>query len=454
MAEKTYHIDMSEHYGNGERKMNEQKVRNYSLVIILGLMMVSFFVCLANEKSQWKMSDTYGQWKVVRLVGEYQATKGELPYGTNIGRSFVITKNMIKDSTDLQEALAEDEEQRCFSMNVMQRDESVFEVDKPENIGEFQVQEGIILDYVGFKHNVIYKYTFNTQDDDDYHTMPEFSVYTYNDKDQLLVSLPMGYYLLERFKEQKKGIEPYGCWMVSYRTSKGNSKEYGIEFMDYYGQCFEITEDSFGRCDVELSKIKWEVTELNKVDFEQQHGIQEGLGINNEKIDVWFGVGENDLSIMVIPINGTEIIMLIDGQWFVLKNVNKYQESKEEISEILKDNWKFEQLVAAEEIDPCKEICGASDYKAWWYTQRVLFDSRMYAENAVSDWIIEKCSALEFYNKYDVPDNVRCLFQDEDFLQVAIRKGYGIEEIYVLIDKNTIIRGRNGLWYILRSVCR
>ena len=404
------------------------------------------------EEFSSETNDVYGEWKVTRLIGAYQATKGDLPYGTNVGRSFVITGEKITDSTDLQEALEEDEEQRCFSMDVTQREESVFKVVKPEDIGEFQRNEGIILDYVGFRKEAISKYTFSTCDDDDYHTMPEFSVYTYNDKDKLLVSLPMGHYLMERFKEQQKGLNPYGRWMVSYRISEGNSKENGIAFMDYYGQCFDIAQESFGRCDTGLSEVKWEVREFNKIDFEKQYDIQEGLGLNNEKIDVWFGESENDFPVLIVPVNDTEIIMLINEQWYMLEQVKEYREPEEEIYAILNDEWKFAQLVAAGEVDTDKEICGTSDYKAWWYTQRVTFDVRNYAKNAVTDWKTERCFALEFYNKYNVPDNVQYLFHDEDFLQVAIRQAYGIEEIYVVINQNTMIRGRNGLWYKLIKI--
>lgn len=423
------------------------------LVALIFVIVISGLCIYHIKQAKWQISDAYGEWKVVRLVGAYDGTKGDLPYGSNIGRSFCITEEKIIDSTDLQEAILEDEEQRCFSMDILQREETVFDVVKSEDIAQFQIQEGIIVDNVGLKGDVISKYTFSAKENNDYHIGTEFSVFTYNDKNKMLVDLPMGYYLLERFKEQQKVKEPYGRWMVNYRISKGNSKENGIKFMDYYGQCFDITKDLFGRCNTSLSQVKWEVKEVNRIDFEKQNGIQEGLGLNNEKIQVWFGTGKNNFSVQMIPINDSEMMILIDEQWFMLKKVEEYQKPKEKTEDILTGNWKFVQFLAAGEVDEDKEWeLGRSDYIAGWYTTIESFDPIWYAENAVSDWNIAEYSVLELCDKYEIPANVACIFNSNECLQVATRKVYEMEQIFIILDKDTIIRGRNGLWYILEKM--
>ena len=419
-----------------------------------------FFVYIIINREQeaiWRPEDVYGNWKVTRLIGAYKSTKGDLSYGTNIGRSFSITDESIIDSTGLQDAVEEADEQRCYSMKVLKQEEHIIDISKQENIKKFQLKNGIILSYAGIEDNIISQYVFysdNGEFNDDYHMAPELEVFSYsqNDKDKLIVSLPMGFYLLERFKEQKKVENPYGFWMIESLISKGNSKKKGIEFFDYYGQCFEIAEEYveyYGKIEME---IKWEKDLISKVDYERKYQIKEGLGLENDELEIWCGTGKNNFTLQLIPVTYDEIIVLWENQWFLVSRLPQYEEPAENIEAILNGNWKIVQLLGMGYVDETMEICGREDYKAWWYTQSVTFDQTLYAENAVTDWEILTCTALEFDEKFDVPENITYLFKENDMLHLGIREVRGMEEIYIVLDKDTLFRGRNGLWYELKRV--
>ena len=421
-------------------------------LLILALVGIGFY---RMQDAKWEAEDVYGDWKVTRLVGAYKGTKGMLPYGSNIGRTISITEKKITDSTDLEEAIAEADEQRCFTMNIGQVEETAFDLSESEKIAVFQIHKDMILDYVGFKNETITQFVFIRENDcEDYHMAPEFEVFSYNDKSEnkILVDLPLGYYILEPFKEQKKGIEPYGRWMITYRLSGGSDNESDITFMNDYGQCFDIAEDAFGECAEGMSQVNWTVVEENKSEFEEENNIEEGLGLRDESIEIWQGTNEEGLVVQVIPVNEKEIIVPIDGQWFMLEKVEAYQELGRKTEDILTGDWKFVQLLATGEVDESKELANhRGDYQALWYTLTDTFDSDSLTDDAkgleINDYV-----ALEFLELYDVPHNITCLFEEDDILHTASCMRGEAEAVYIVIDEDTIIRGRNGLWYELEKV--
>lgn len=378
---------------------------NYRYLLVIGifvLLLVGIYT-YRTKSEPWKIEDVYGSWKVTRLIGAYKGTKGNLLYGNHIGRTFTITNENIMDSFGLESAIEEADGQICYSMQILKQDENVIDISKQENLQEFQIESGIILYYAGIKENSISQYTFYAEHSEpndaeseivrDYHMAPEFEVFSYSqkDKDKLIVSLPIGFYLLERFKKQEKVENPYGFWMIENLISRGNSEKGGIDFYNYYGQCFELSEGYAGCCGKTGTEVIWEKDLVFREAFEKKNNIQEGLGLENDKL----GIGH---------------------------------------------------------VDENKELWGREDYIAWWYTRSVTLDHEMYVEDAVTDWESASYTASEFYRKFEVPENMTYLFKDDDVLHIGIPKIYGIEEVYVLINKDTLIRGRNGLWYKLERV--
>lgn len=423
-----------------------------SLLGFLAMLLIGIVLYMSCDNN-WKESDVCGSWKVTRLIGAYKGTKGDLPYGSNIGRSFIIKDNSIVDSVGLQRAVEEADEQRCFTMNVDRWEKKIIDVSKRENLAQFQIKTGFILYYAGIETDTIFQYILysDKNETNDYHAASEFVIFSYG-QDNLVIDLPMGFYLLERFKKQEKVQNPYGLWMVEYLVSRGQKDKYGIDFFDYYGQCIEIAEDYIKCCKGEENEIDWKKDFVFKDDFEKAYGICDGLGLENEELEVWYGTGKDNFEIQLIPVNDDEIIASWEKQWFLLSRVPQYEEPSGGIESIFTGDWKINQLLGIGYVDENLEICGRNDYKAWWYTQNVTFDYEMYDKAAVTEWNIIICTAEELYEKFRVPDNITCMFKDDDVLHIGIRSVYGVEEIYIVINENTLIRGRNGLWYKLNLV--
>ncbi len=441
------------------RRINIRKQMIF-LIVSIFVLLFSGIVAYKNYNQYWNIDNVYGKWKVTRLIGAYKGTKGDMPYGSNVGRSFIITNENIIDSTTRQYAIEESAEQRCFNMKVLCQTENVFDVSKQNSLKKFQMNNGIVLWSSGITDSIISQYVFYSADNEfsdqniNYCMASEFEVFSYkqDDRDKLIIELPMGYYLLERFKKQKRNNIPYGLWMVENLISRGQGEKYGIDFYDYYGKCFEIAEDYIIDDEKTKTEINWEKGMVSKDDFEKEYGIYEGLGLENDELEIWYGKGSNNYAIQLIPIDHDEIIMPLEGQWFLLTKVIQYEEPVEKCEEILRGDWKITQLIGIKDVNPDMEIWGRSDYKTWWYTQSVTFNVDMYAENAVTDWEIRKYDAKTFFQEFNVPENLIHMFGDDDILHIGMRKVYDVDEIYILISEDTLIRGRNGLWYKLERM--
>lgn len=441
------------------RRININKYMAF-LIITIFILLISGIDVYRSDNQHWNIDNVYGKWKVTRLIGAYKGTKGDMPYGSNIGRSFIITDKNIKDSTTIQDAIEEADEQRCFSMKVQFQKENIFDVTRPNIIKELQMDFGLVLWSAGITDNVILQYIFYSDENEfinqnvNYCMASEFEVLSYRqeDKDKLIVDLPMGFYILERFKKQEKGEIPYGLWMVENLISRGREEKYGIAFYDYYGKCFDIAEDYVIDDEGKETEINWKKTLVSKDTFEQEYGIHEGLGLEDDELEVWYGMGKDNNIIQLIPINSNEIIMPLKEQWFLLTKIPQYEEPLEKCETVLSGDWKITQLIGTGNVNPDIEICGRSDYKAWWYTQAITFNEDMYAANAVTDWEIREYDALTFFQEFNVPKNITRLFNSDDILHIGIRKSYDVEEMYIVIDENTLIRERNGLWYKLERM--
>jgi hypothetical protein len=440
--------------------MKESNWRYLFVTGIFTLLLVGTYTCITKSEF-WKIEDVYGSWKVTRLIGAYKGTKGDLLYGDHIGRTFTITNENIIDSSGLESTIEEADGQICYSMQILKQDECVIDVSKQENLKDFQIESGIILCDAGIKENSISQYIFYAENREfndivsgmagDYHMAPEFEVFSYSqkDKDKLIVSLPIGFYLLEGFRKQEKVENPYGFWMIGNLISRGNSGKGGIDFYNYYGQCFELSERYAECCGKTGTEVIWEKDLVFREDFEKKNNIQEGLGLENDKLEIWHGTGNDGFAIQLIPVNDDEIIISWEEQWFSATKVPPYEEALEDIEPVLHGDWKIVQLLGIGHVDEDKELWGREDYLAWWYTRTVTLDHKLYVKDAVTDWESAAYTASEFYKKFEVPENMTYLFKDDDILHIGIQKVYGIEEVYVLINKDTLIRGRNGLWYKL-----
>lgn len=408
---------------------------------------------LINGEEDWHIEDIYGNWKVTRLIGLQSGSKDLWTYGNQIGRSFKISEDKIVDSQLRGDRMQEFYSPTCYSMDILRYEENDVDVSAREDCAHFQIETGIILSEAGISDSLIFQgifYALGRQSEDigerDYFMAHKFEVFSYSrdNKDMLVMQLPVGVYLLERYRTQEKADRPDGLWMVESLVSRGGGELWGIDFFDRYGECIDISE-GYVEKDGNRSPVKWSVKEVNKENFENRYGIKEGLGLENETIKVWYGDGAEDFSAIVIPVNEQEIIYKIGEEWYKLHKVESYDGKVTDELDILQGEWKFVQLLASEDVNEENEL--QSDYKAWWYGYLLRLDESSYADGAGSDWIIEEYDADAFYDEYDVPSSVVNVLNGMETVHAAFRSSDGVEEIYIILDSDTMIRERNGLWY-------
>lgn len=167
-----------------------------------------------------------------------------------------------------------------------------------------------------------------------------------------------GWYMMERYAKAKTNLQPeelYGTWnverFVSYEDdwirnrkqlemchsdiesmSEFNDWENaeGIDFYpkDYYNYSLIINQERLfllsDNMFVELHEIQqYKVQQADRKAYEKERGINDELGISNEKIEVIVAKTEEKeettvLDNEIIVINKTRIIMKIDKGWFLL----------------------------------------------------------------------------------------------------------------------------------------
>lgn len=168
-----------------------------------------------------------------------------------------------------------------------------------------------------------------------------------------------GCYMMERFAKAKTNLQPeelYGTWdverFVSYKDNWIGNKEQlencksqiesfapelsgwenaeGIDFYpkDYYNYSLIINKERlFLLSDnryVELHEIQqYDIQQADRKAYEKEKGINDELGISNEKIEVIVaepkdGDKEGILDNEIVVIDKTRIIMKIDEGWFLL----------------------------------------------------------------------------------------------------------------------------------------
>lgn len=425
----------------------------FILLIFFSCGLLFLYSDVTYKKESWKFSDIYGRWKVVRVIYQAKGGYGESPLGNEIGRSFDISENIIKDSKSYDEAMLE--KQICYNMDVLYCEENEFDVSNGHVMRDFQIRNNIILSYAGITDTIILEYTFyakadNIKDNGLYYAL-EMTVFPYQtgNKDLLVMHFPYGSYILQRYKKQEKIEDLQGNWMVEELVSRGRSEETGIDFIKMYGKVYEVSNDKL-IYEGNTQEISYTKKIVKTEEFEQANFINEGLGIENEKIEVFHMKINDEYETDMIPINNNEMIVKIDEQWFCLKRIKEYTGSTIPVDNILRGEWKPTLLMAIEDVN---ENLEANTYNSplWWYGNQVILDKEVYVVD-VSEWSINKISVSDMQKMYDIPQNVLDMFNKSDVLQIAVRIVNQVEEIYIILDDNSMIRGRNGLWFRLEKI--
>ncbi len=420
--------------------------------------MTEFTVCILlalpiyrNEKDSWNVDDLYGGWKVTRVICTAKGGYGDLPLGNDIGRYIYISEKTVTDSKQHDEAEAEGKV--CYNMKILRSEKNEYNVSENEMIGEFQRYSSIILEKAGITDQEIYEFVFladkDSEDDLFYANNLRLFSYRENEKNMLVMNFPYGSYILEKDIKQEKVEKLSGKWMVERLVSRGTGEKSGIDFIAHYGEIYQFAFEKILMNDKEYNMSFVQET-IDKKGYEEKNAIKDGLGIENPEIEVFHIMINGEYYTEVIPLSDNEMIMKIDMQWFLLKRIKQYVEPNILPEKVLIGEWKPTLLIAEGNVDQRLE---ANTYTNpfWWYGACVKMDTSGYIVD-VSEWKTDTIRAGNLNEKYNLPSNVIGMFEETDVLHIAIREINHVEEIYIIINENTMIRGRNGLWLRLEKV--
>lgn len=405
-----------------------------------------------KENPSWNVDDIYGNWKVTRVIYAAKSGYGDLPLGNDIGRSFCISEEIIADSKQHDDAILE--RGICYDMHILGHEKNEYDVSENEIAAEFNFRNNIILSIAGITDAIIPEFVFyadkeNSADDAYYASFLRLFPYKKNDKDILVMELPYGSYILERSISQEKTENLWGKWMVKELVSRGTGERESIDFIEKYGNVYQLTYDKLKFQDEEYEAL-FTKEFVDRKKYEESNGIEEGLGINNKKIVVFHAEINTKYNMEIIPVNDDEIIAQIEDQWFRLKRIKEYIEPSIPIEDILTGEWKPVQLIEMENVNMELEALTYSN-PFWWYGNCVRMDASWYSAE-VSEWKTEEIKAEDFKEKFSAPSNVMDMFKDSDVLHIAVREINHVGEVYIILDKDRMMRGRNGLWFELEKI--
>ena len=392
----------------------------------------NYKLTIRSRDGKWTINDVCGQWKVTRLIYKSKGSYGNIPLGNEIGRSFTISKNQIIDSRS--------EIGRSFTISESQVIDSRAEEMSLKRAGASAgIPDGKIQEFIFYS------------DTSEQETPKEFSVFTYDyqDKSKLVVWLHGDYYLLERFVNTAKIDDLYGKWYVESMVSRGGGEQEGIQFYKIYGKCYELAKNSLKiGMDERIQDIDWRIQKTDRLIFEEENRILEGLGVLDEEIEVWYALKEKEQLLCVIPINNNEIIVRSGEQWFRLCRMDKYIEPSINWETQLSGEWKFTQFLALED-DKAEDEQAISEC----YTKSImLLDIGEYVEGAVTDWEIEAGTVDDLDQNVRQSEYFEYFFSKDDVIHTASRKVYGQEETFVIINNNRMIYSGNGVCFIIEKV--
>lgn len=435
------------------KKLSHMKIILYIFLIGFSCSLLIYMLCNGDkENDSWDVDDIYGNWKVTRVVYAAESGYGDFSLGNEIGRSFCILEETITDSKQHDEAMIE--KRICYDMRIQGYEKNEFDVSDNEIAAEFNFRNNIVLSIAGITDTVIPEFTLygdkeGAEDDPCYASFMRLFPYKNNNKNMLVMELPYGSYILERSARQEKTESLWGKWMVEELVSRGTGEREGIDFVEKYGNVYQFTDNRLAYRDGEY-EVSYAKEIVDCKHYEKENSIEEGLGISNNKIVVFHVEINNRDNMEVIPVNENEIIAQIENQWFRLKRIKEYLGPAAPTEDILTGEWKPVLLIEMENVDTGLEALTYNNL-FWWYGNCVKIDASWYSVE-VSDWKIEKTRAGDFEERYSVPSNVMDMFTESDILHTAVREVNHVREVYIILDNERMIRGRNGLWFELEKL--
>ena len=339
-----------------------------------------------------------GDWKVTRIVTyQWRGRYGEQYLGSEIGRCISITPDSISDSRTLEEA--EQDNQVIYDFSYEKYDISEWDLTNEEKEHEFQVKYWWQPIDIGFRADKMYEYRFYAKEESPYSFFigQDFDVLWFEQegKEYLVESFPLGYYILERAKCQKT-TKIWGEWLIDYMVSeKEGVIRPNLDYIEEYGQIYAFMSRRVG---INEQKFQASYTshKVNRINFEQENHIREGLGVKNKKITIVEVECKDQENLMVIPLNKQELLIYVQGRWYHAQKLQK--RAPYEISDTyFLGAWKPVQLLYIENrnneesyIDePLQSYGDLYSFSVWDYVET------------------NKCNASEMIEQMEIPVNIQ-----------------------------------------------
>lgn len=430
--------------------MNKVK-KMWFIGILMGLFVCAGVLCIfiIPEKKMecGNRNPLLGDWKVTRVVqGDYKSCRRKQYLGSEIGRCISITSDSISDSRTLDEA--KQDPQVIYDFSYEKYDILEWDLTNEEKEHEFRVKYWWAPIDLGFSVDKMYEYRFYAKEESkrDIFYITDFEVLWFEQegKEYLIQWFPGGYYILERVKCQKT-TKIWGEWLIDYMVSeKEGVIRPNLDYIEEYGQVYTFMSRRVGINEQEF-QASYTSHKVNRINFEKENHIREGLGVKNKKITLVEVECKERENLMVIPLNKQELLIYVQGRWYHAQKLQK--STPYEIADTyFLGVWKPVQLLYVE---------NKNDQENWEgkplqpYGDLYLFSVWDYVET-------NKCNASEMIEQMEIPVNIQKMLNVDDTYWTAWRYtkmwGERRKEQFIVLDEETMIVKREGLWYLLKRV--
>ncbi len=420
---------------------------------VIGLLLIGagiFCIGILQTRKTDALRDDpiYGDWKVTRIVTyEPLSCYGHQYLGSELGRTISITPDSISDSKLLEEAKSFG--QVIYEFEYDDYDRYKWDLTGGEEDRWFRTRYWLNPWVTGFLIEEIYEYRFYAKVTPlDSYIMDEFDILMFeqNDTYYLLADFPLGYYVLEREKTQNsKDIS--GEWMIDYLVSeKEGIVRPNLDFLEEYGKIYTFEAGKTAENGKEF-QASYVTHRANRVKYEQENHISDGLGIKNREI-TWIEVKSDEQdALRIIPINRQEALIGVQERWYHARKLERKKEYDLSLDNYFQDCWKPVQLLYIEKGSERLERMEGDDeplhfYGAWIY------------EHMFEELKMDRYTVSQMTEQMVIPPNIQMMLDTDNQYWVAYR--YIKEEErwvqFIVLDEQTMIWKCNGLWYLIKRM--
>lgn len=236
-----------------------------------------------------------------------------------------------------------------------------------------------------------------------------------------------------------------GEWLIDYMVSeKEGVIRPNLDYIENYGQIYAFMPRRVGINEQEFP-ASYTSHKVNRINFEQENHIREGLGVKNKKITLVEVECKEQENLMVIPLNKQELLIYVQGRWYHAQKLQKRAPYAISDTYFL-GAWKPVQLLYIENRNNEESYIDGPLYP---YGDLYSFSVWDYVET-------NKCNASEMIEQMEIPVNIQKMLNVDNTYWTAWRYtkmwGKRRKEQFIVLDEETMIVKREGLWYLLKRV--